>query len=145
MPIADIPKKNIWLSVADGDMAFVKRWCEIFGVKPDEKDHNGYTPIHAACAYRRYDILEYLVKFCNGNVKVADNEGDTPLFGCEEIEGIDILLLLGADPTIVNISGQNAADIINDEYPDVAKYLTREQIFAYLRLQYPINLKIFQV
>ena len=115
---------NIWVAAADNEVDVVKRNLES-GVKPDIKDPNGYTPIHAAASYGHIELLRYLVAQ-GGDINVQDNEGDTPLHHVEDVASARALVeQFGADWKIKNGDGQTAAEYIeeDDEYPEVVEYL----------------------
>ncbi|GJJ08555.1 hypothetical protein Clacol_002773 [Clathrus columnatus] len=114
MPVPSIvrPKHNIWVAAGEGDLERVK-------------DHNTYTPMHAAASYGRVDILEYLVSMdlIGGNVNIKDEDNETPLFVVESIEVARWLVEHGADIQCLNTEGNTAAQNLAEEFPEVAAYL----------------------
>lgn len=100
---------NIWISVADGDTERVKLLLEHGGVTPVSEDMVKYTPIHAAASYGRHDLLRLLLNYPNvpkDAVDVADEDGDTPLFFCEDVSTARLLVTeFGASTTLKNDEG----------------------------------------
>jgi hypothetical protein len=56
---------------------------------------------HAAASYGEMEVLEYLLSV-GADVKLKDEDGDTPLLVCEEPAIFDRLVLAGADPKAIN-------------------------------------------
>ncbi|WFC99581.1 hypothetical protein MYAM1_002326 [Malassezia yamatoensis] len=97
---------NIWIAVADGDMDRVKFLLEHGNVTPTSKDMAEYTPIHAAASYSQHDLLRFLLSYpgvSKDAVNVRDEDGDTPLYFCEDLATAQLLVTeLGADVKVVN-------------------------------------------
>ncbi|WFD44033.1 hypothetical protein MPSI1_002698 [Malassezia psittaci] len=97
---------NIWIAVADGDIDRVKFLLEHGNVTPTSGDMAKYTPIHAAASYSRHDLLRYLLSYpgvSKDAVNVRDEDGDTPLYFCEDLATAQLLVTeFGADVKIVN-------------------------------------------
>ncbi|KAJ2356233.1 hypothetical protein IWW50_002837 [Coemansia erecta] len=100
------PKKlaNIWTAASEGDLARVKQLVEKDKSKVNEKDENGYTPLHAAASWKHLQLLQYLLDN-GGDVDIVDSDGDTPLHICEDIKCAELLLARGADPEKKNHEG----------------------------------------
>jgi len=80
----------------------------------------GYTPVHAAAAWGRVEILGSLLKRAPAAANVVDEDGDTPLhhladateLGKKELQGVvDLLLASHADPTLKNGEGKTCLDV----------------------------------
>ena len=97
---------NIWISVADGDKERVKLLLEQGHATPTSRDMVRYTPIHAAASYARHDLLRFLLTYpgvSKDAVDVRDEDGDTPLYFCEDVATAQLLVTeLGADVKVVN-------------------------------------------
>ncbi|ODQ65263.1 ankyrin, partial [Nadsonia fulvescens var. elongata DSM 6958] len=115
---------NIWIAASDNNLDAVKHHIEN-GATPNDKDPNGYTPMHAAASYGHLDLLKYLVSK-GGDINVADTDGDRPLHTIEEASTAKFIVEeLGADYRLKNADGQTALEKIEEEeeFPEVAAYL----------------------
>lgn len=115
---------NVWIAAADNNTSVVNEFLTQGG-SPNAKDHNGYTPIHAAASYGHLDLLQLLISR-GGDVNVQDNEGDTPLHHVEDLKtAIALVKEYKADCTIKNSDGLTAAEFIeeDDEHPEIVKFL----------------------
>lgn len=126
---------NIWIATADGDFGRVKLLLEHGDVSPVSGDMVKYTPIHAAASYGRADLLRFLLTYPNvpnDAVNVRDEDGDTPLFFCEDVETAKLLVTeFNADAQIKNDEGltvrirftQAAQKALLNEHEALADYL----------------------
>lgn len=126
---------NIWIAVADGDEERVKLLLEHSGVTPVTGDMVQYTPIHAAASYGRHDLLRLLLRYpgvAKDAVNVRDEDGDTPLFFCEDRPTAELLVTeFGADASLENDEGitvrrlltQAAQHAEMNEHEELAEYL----------------------
>ncbi|KIY64553.1 ankyrin [Cylindrobasidium torrendii FP15055 ss-10] len=112
---------NIWIASSDGDLARVSELIES-GISPNAYDDNTYTPMHAAASYNHIDLLEFLVLH-GGDVNIADEDGDTPLYVVESIETARWLVEHGAIIERTNNEGLSPAEALLEDYPDVAVFL----------------------
>ncbi|KAJ2752479.1 hypothetical protein GGI19_003803 [Coemansia pectinata] len=96
--------ENIWTATGDGDMARVEQLVEADKTLVNAKDQSGYTPLHAAASWKQPKLLEFLIKN-GGDVNITDNDGDTPLHICEDLECAQLLLDNGANPEAENDEG----------------------------------------
>ncbi|KAJ2868105.1 hypothetical protein GGH94_000373 [Coemansia aciculifera] len=96
--------ENIWTATGDGDMARVEQLVEADKTLVNAKDQSGYTPLHAAASWKQPKLLEFLIKN-GGDVSITDNDGDTPLHICEDLECAQLLLDNGANPEAENDEG----------------------------------------
>lgn len=97
---------NIWIASADNDQEYVKNALSSGTHTANDKDANGYTPIHAAASYAHVDLLRYLISH-GGDVNITDEDGDTPLHSVESIEAAKVLVEeFNADWHRKNSSGQ---------------------------------------
>ncbi|KAJ2882648.1 hypothetical protein H4R27_003309 [Coemansia aciculifera] len=96
--------ENIWTATGDGDMARVEQLVEADKTLVNAKDQSGYTPLHAAASWKQPKLLEFLIKN-GGAVNITDNDGDTPLHICEDLECAQLLLDNGANPEAENDEG----------------------------------------
>ncbi|KAL7414580.1 ankyrin repeat-containing domain protein [Mrakia frigida] len=113
--------KNIWIAAGDGDVERVKELVES-GISANAPDPNTYTPMHAAASYDQRDVLTYLLSQ-GGLINVTDQDGDTPLYTVESVEGARWLIEHGAEPTWKNGEGLSPAAHLQEDFPLVASYL----------------------
>ncbi|KIL64459.1 hypothetical protein M378DRAFT_163225 [Amanita muscaria Koide BX008] len=119
--MAPLPK-NIWVAAGDGDLARVQELVENHSFSPNDPDPNTYTPMHAATSYGQLHVLDYLISQ-GGNVNIADNDGDTPLYTAENVETARYLVEHGAIIDRHNNDGISPIEHLQEEYPDVAAYI----------------------
>jgi hypothetical protein len=94
------------------------------GLTVNSPDENGYTALHAAVSWGHADLLRMLVSEYNGDINIADNDGDTPLFTVETLEMCKLVLELGGDPTLIDKEGLSPARfLLDDDHEDIARYL----------------------
>lgn len=78
--------------------------------------------MHAAASYAHLPLLEYLVSV-GGDVNLADEDGDTPLYVVESVPAAEWLVAHGADAAHKNGEGKSAAAALHEDAPEVAEYL----------------------
>ncbi|KDQ14280.1 hypothetical protein BOTBODRAFT_187931 [Botryobasidium botryosum FD-172 SS1] len=133
--------KNIWIAAGDGDLERVRvTWLKFKvgtsardqvllgdpffcpGLSPNAPDPNTYTPMHAAASYGHLAVLEYLIQH-GGNVNIADEDGDTPLYTVESVDVAQFLVDHGARIDLRNSEGISPAEHLDEDFPDVAAFL----------------------
>lgn len=86
---------------------------------------------HAAASYNQTEIIEFLIKEAGATVDIRDNDGDTPLLFVEKPEIYELLLSLGADPTIRNNNGESLVEkVVEDENEEMVEYLISRGIIG---------------
>jgi len=120
--MSPLPLTNIWIAAGDGDLTTVQTHIESYGMSPNAPDAYTYTPMHAAASYGHIAVLEYLISK-GGDVNVADNDGDTPLYVVESIDAARWLVDHGALVDHRNLEGLSPAGHLEEEFPDIAAYL----------------------
>lgn len=115
IPAASFAGVNVWTAASDGDLAKVRIMIDSGAHRADEPDPQGYTCIHAAASYGHHDLLRYLLGQLAVDVNCKDEDGDSPLHNCEDIETAKILLDAGADPSAVNSDGKTPWMIAEEE------------------------------
>ncbi|KAI8803227.1 ankyrin repeat-containing domain protein [Cladochytrium replicatum] len=96
------------------------------GVDPNIQDPNGYTPLHAASSYGQLDSIRLLVVQYGANVNITDHDGDTPLHFAEAPEVAELLISLGANPTVRNSEGLLPIEKADeDEHDTLVQYLSQ--------------------
>lgn len=94
--------ESIHDAVRSGDLDSVRRILESDPASIRATDAIGYTPLHFAAAYARWDILAFLIEK-GSNVNLAAKDRCTPLHcACmyEEPEAVELLLESGADSSL---------------------------------------------
>mmetsp|Transcript_102526 Transcript_102526/g.320507 ORF Transcript_102526/g.320507 Transcript_102526/m.320507 type:complete len:224 (-) Transcript_102526:105-776(-) len=113
------PGENIWTAASDGDISRVEELMQVEGFTPTSKDENGYTPVHAAAAWARVELLRLLLQRDGAAANVRDEDGDTPLhhvaisseLELDQIrEVVGLLLESRADPRLKNDEGLTCLD-----------------------------------
>ncbi len=115
---------NIWIAASDGDLGRVSELVES-GISPNAFDENTYTPIHAAASYGHIDVLELLLLH-GGDLNIADDDGDTPIYVVENVDTARWLLGHGAVIDRVNKEGVSPIQAIEEDWPLVADFLKAE-------------------
>ncbi|OWZ05549.1 hypothetical protein PHMEG_00022343 [Phytophthora megakarya] len=106
---------NVWTAAGDGDLESVKAFL-VGGGDVNTKDENGYTPLQAAVSYSHMDLVVFLLA-SGADVKLGDDDMDTPLHRCESVECAKLLLERGADLNARNSEGQTPYDVaIEDDH-----------------------------
>lgn len=116
---------NIWIAASDGRIDLVKDFLSK-GQTANDKDPNGYTPIHAAASYGHVELLKTLVNEYSGDVNIRDEDGDTPLHHCEDLTTAKFLIEeLGADFNLTNDENKTCLQAWEEESenPDLIQYL----------------------
>lgn len=81
---------------------------------------DGETLLHAACQGERLLFISCVIEFCKGNIDVRSRQGDTALHsvlydkGRENDLVIHLLLLAGADISLLSHKNQNAIEIATE-------------------------------
>eukprot|EP00629_Pelagomonadales_sp_RCC1024_P003808 CAMPEP_0119271792 /NCGR_PEP_ID=MMETSP1329-20130426/8237_1 /TAXON_ID=114041 /ORGANISM="Genus nov. species nov., Strain RCC1024" /LENGTH=259 /DNA_ID=CAMNT_0007271845 /DNA_START=159 /DNA_END=935 /DNA_ORIENTATION=- len=123
-PVTSFAGVNAWTAASDGDMDKLRIMIDSGAHRPDEPDEQGYTCLHAAASYGHHEMLKYLLTGRPVNPNCRDEDGDTPLHVCEDVESVNILLAHGADPSLVNSDGWTPADTaLHEERMAVEKVL----------------------
>jgi tankyrase len=96
------------------------------GANPDLKNKDLLTPLHLACKFANYDIIDCLIR--NGaNINCIDALGLTCLHHTakdDDVQAFRLLLSHSADSTIVSLQGFTAAQLAKE---NVLKVLTEEK------------------
>ncbi|GMH55459.1 hypothetical protein TrST_g6445 [Triparma strigata] len=106
------PENEVITAAGDGDLARVQAILPSKGF--NHSDSNGYTCLHAAAAYKRMEVINWLL-VSGADVNVKDNDGDTPLHHCESLEVAQLLVAKGADKTLCNSEGKTAMDLRGED------------------------------
>ena len=99
------------------------------GADVNAADKNGVTALHHAVRFRGPIAIRTLIEHGANVNQVCRRSGSTPLHRAvtttgapgtagkhqEAVEIIRLLIAAGADPSIVNKSGKNPADYVNDD------------------------------
>ncbi|QLQ81322.1 hypothetical protein HG537_0F00830 [Torulaspora globosa] len=125
--IRTIEPMNIWTAASDGREDLVD---QILGqnteLNANSKDPNGYTAVHAAAAYGHIDLLRKLCHQYGGDINIRDNDGDTPLHHCEDVNTAKVIVEeLGGDITLTNDEGKTALQSFEEdaEFPELIQYM----------------------
>ena len=123
-PVATFAGQNVWTAASDGQLEIVRVMIDSGAHRADEGDAQGYTCLHAASSYGHHDLLRYLLAQVAVDVNCKDEDGDSPLHVCEDVETAKILLDAGADPGAPNGAGQVPYEVAaEEERSEVAQYL----------------------
>jgi len=67
--------------------------------------------------------MRYLIR-SGANVNITDPDGDSPLFVCEDVESVKVLIEAGADPKHVNESGMTVSCLAEAIHSPVFYFLS---------------------
>ena len=126
----DVEEDNVWIAAGDGS---VERTFAFLNSKGDSKvdvaDENGYTPLMAACAYGRVELVkELLSRGADPNLK--DTDGNTAIHHCDYADCLRVLLEAGGKASARNSEGQTALEVKQEELADVEQEFSDEEELA---------------
>lgn len=116
---------NIWIAASDNSIKQVEDYINGGQFTANSKDPNGYTPIHAAASYGHIELLKLLIAK-GGDINIQDNDGDTPLHHCEDLETAKLMVeQFKCDWKLKNGEGQTALEYKkeDEEFPELVAYL----------------------
>lgn len=89
----------------------------------NQKDKNGYTPLHFAVQNNNYDVVKALLQK-GANANIQDKFGNTPLFKSvtenTDLKVTQALINSGADIHITNVFGYSPLHFIQKYMPELA-------------------------
>lgn len=108
-----------WVAAGDGNLPLLQSSIAQLGLPPNASDSNGFTFLHAACGYRRLEVIQWLLGLNTDavviDINAKDCDGDTPLHHCDDVDSAKILIDVGADDTITNNDGKTALQVKEEE------------------------------
>ena len=112
---------NLVPDAPDSVLSYVRAHPEL----ASKQDAHGYSLLHAATSYEQLELLRILIRDCNVDPNITDEDGETCLFNAESTDIAKELINLGVDINSRNDEGQTAAEKLDDEdeQPHVAAYL----------------------
>lgn len=116
---------NIWIAASDGNLNYVKSQIESGKHTANDKDPNGYTPLHAAASYGHLTLLQYLLDEAKGDINICDNDGDSILHTVEDLDTAKLLVeKYNANWRIKNEEGQTPLAKLEEEeeFPELIAY-----------------------
>eukprot|EP00978_Attheya_sp_CCMP212_P019108 scaffold53145_cov50-Attheya_sp.AAC.1 len=114
----EIEPSTPWVAASDGNLNLVQHSLMELNLPVTTSDDNGFTLLHAASSYAQQPVMEWLIQQ-NVNVNAKDNDGDTPLHHCDDVDAARILVETGeADVTIKNEEGNTARMAKEEELAD---------------------------
>lgn len=119
---------NIWIAASDGKIDLVEGFLNQ-GLSANDKDPNGYTPVHAAASYGHIELLSKLCTNYGGDINIQDNDGDTPLHHCEDLETVKFIVdNLNGNYQLPNNDGKTLLQVLEDEdeNPEIIQYLRKK-------------------
>ncbi|RMZ53817.1 hypothetical protein APUTEX25_003956 [Auxenochlorella protothecoides] len=96
-----------------GDAAGLAELLKQEGVKPDEKDEEGRTPLHFAAGYGELECMEVLLD-AGADIDAVDANNNTALHyaaGYGNVETATLLIKRKADVSIKNSEGKTAGEV----------------------------------
>jgi len=115
---------NVWIAAGDGSL---ERTFAFIGAGPvDVKDENGYTPLMAASAYGKVDLVRELLKR-GANPNLKDTDGNTAVHHCDYPECLRVLIDGGGKISIRNNDGQTPLDAKQEELAEAEEDFSDEE------------------
>lgn len=119
-----------WIAASEGNLPLLQALMQNHSVSSiNVKDEYGYTLVHAAASYNQIHILNWIVSKINVEatekhqlldvINVKDNDGDTPLHHCEDIEAAKFLVENGARIHERNRESLTAIDVKENELEEM--------------------------
>jgi ankyrin repeat protein len=116
----EIDASTPFVAASDGDLDLLKQSLAHLSIPVTISDSNGLTLLHSAASYDQREIMEWLLLTQNVNVNAKDNDGDTPLHHCDQVNAARMLIDEGkADYRIKNNEGQTALDLKKEELQEL--------------------------
>jgi len=113
--LTSIEASTPWMAASDGKLELLEKSIEALDILPSTTDENGYSLVHAAAAYNRTSILEWLLQR-NVDANTQDNDGDTPLHHVEQVEAAKFLVeRMNVNPNLVNTNSKTALQLKMEE------------------------------
>jgi ankyrin repeat protein len=117
---SEIDASTPFVAASDGDLDLLKRSLAHLSIPDTISDSNGLTLLHSAASYNQKEIIEWLLLTQNVNVNAKDNDGDTPLHHCDQVNAARMLIDQGkADYRIKNNEGQTPLDLKKEEWQEL--------------------------
>mmetsp|Transcript_13584 Transcript_13584/g.25507 ORF Transcript_13584/g.25507 Transcript_13584/m.25507 type:complete len:157 (+) Transcript_13584:56-526(+) len=124
---SEIDASTPFVAASDGNLDLLKRSLAHLSIPATISDSNGLTLLHSAASYNQNDIMEWLLLEQNVNVNAKDNDGDTPLHHCDQVNAARMLIDHGkADYRIKNNEGQTPLDLKREELQELKDSLEED-------------------
>lgn len=117
-------QENIHDIVREGNMLKLKQLLSISNETIDQKNLQGYTPLHIAVRKNDEGIVKLLLEY-QSNTNTQDDFGDTPLIDAVRNKNqiiIELLICNEADINIKNKQNKKALEFTQD--PSIKRVLT---------------------
>ncbi len=118
-PAAEVDASTPFVAAADGDLELLQESIKKLGMSPNAADSNGFTFLHAAGAYCRVEVINWLIGLnADSNIidiNAKDGDGDTPLHHCDDAVSAKMLIDAGADHQVKNDDGKTPLEVKVEE------------------------------
>lgn len=115
----EIDSSTPWMAASEGNLPLLQASLSVLNLPVTIADENGYTLLHAASAYSRLQVMEWL--FSKGvDVNAVDSDGDSALHHSEDVKVSKVLIEQGhANPLVANSEGKIALQVKQDDLEEL--------------------------
>ena len=117
-----IDESTPFIAASDGDLTLLQQSLTHLSINANIADTNGLTPLHSASSYNQIEVMKWLFTQQQQQqqphvtiINAVDNDGDTPLHHCDQLEAVMLLVSAGADYTIRNKDGDTVLETKEEE------------------------------
>lgn len=115
-----IDESTPFIAASDGDLPLLQHALLTLNIPVNTADSNGLTLLHSAASYNQTEIMSWLFTQQSINVNAKDNDGDTPLHHCDNVQAMKTLIEEGkADWKVENDEGNNVLEMKEDELREI--------------------------
>lgn len=119
-PTLEIDSSTPWLAASEGNLPLLQTSLSKLNLPVTVADENGYTLLHAASAYAQVNLMEWLFFSQGVDVNAVDNDGDSALHHCHNVDAARTLIERGhANPQLRNAEGKTALQVKQDELQEL--------------------------
>jgi ankyrin repeat protein len=115
-----IDESTPFIAASDGDLPLLQHALITLNIPVNTADSNGLTLLHSAASYNQIEIMSWLFTQQSIDVNAKDNDGDTPLHHCDNLQAMKMLIEEGkANWKIDNDEGNNVLEMKEEELREI--------------------------